>query len=104
MSSDTSNLKTFFIKVYDFTDEEALSRRMAVRQQHIEGMKPVYGSGVLVTGGAILDDNGKMIGSALILKAESKEAAIELMSNDVYATGRAWDMSTVDIVNYKPAF
>lgn len=40
---------TFLVYAPDYTDEEALSRRLAVRGKHLEGAKKLIGSGVLST-------------------------------------------------------
>ena len=52
----------FLIKAYD--GEGMLEKRMAVRPRHLEGMKKL-GKHIICAGG-LLDDAGKMKGSALI--------------------------------------
>jgi hypothetical protein len=47
----------FIFLVHDQTDKDALSRRMAVRQNHLEIALPEKRSGFIVTGGAILDSH-----------------------------------------------
>ena len=53
----------FMVVAYDGKDEQALERRLAVRDAHIKGAVALKQSGNLIAGGAILDDAGKMIGS-----------------------------------------
>ena len=51
----------FFIVAYDGIDDEALSRRMNMREQHLENVKTRKKAGEHLYGAAILDDNDKMI-------------------------------------------
>ncbi|KAJ1934667.1 hypothetical protein FBU59_005630 [Linderina macrospora] len=104
MSTAASD-KHFVIVVNDFTDPDALSRRMSVRDSHLAGATCNKNAGFLLSGGAILDshDSGKMIGSSLIVKAASEEAVWEKLKQDPYVTGKVWDLSTAKIFAYKPA-
>ena len=52
----------FILVAYDGTDPEALERRMKVRQEHLEKIEVLKGRGEFLAGGAILDNDGKMIG------------------------------------------
>ena len=52
----------FLVIAMDGTDESALDRRMAVRPDHLAGLGKMKEQGHLVSGGGILDDNGKQIG------------------------------------------
>ncbi len=51
----------FLVKAYD--GEDMLEKRMEVRPRHLEGMKAL-GKQIIVAGG-LLDEEGKMKGSAL---------------------------------------
>ena len=53
----------FLIRAYD--GEGKLDKRMEVRPRHLEGMKKL--SEHIISAGGLLDDNGKMKGSALIM-------------------------------------
>ncbi len=68
----------FVITALDYTDADALDRRMANREQHLAGARNLFASGHFVSGGAILDDTGKMIGSTL--HAEFPTRAISMRS------------------------
>ena len=48
----------FLIVAHDGTDDEALDRRMAVREAHLEGARKRAASGMTILGGAMLDDDG----------------------------------------------
>jgi hypothetical protein len=50
----------------DGTDAQAPERRMAARSAHLENAARLQASGHLLVGGALTDDDGRMIGSACI--------------------------------------
>ncbi|WP_252108291.1 MULTISPECIES: YciI family protein [unclassified Halomonas] len=85
----------YVITAYDFTDEDALSRRMANREAHLAGVKKLIAQGCFLSGGAILDDEGQMIGSTIHVAFESRLALNEWIDQDPYTLGRVWE--TVDI-------
>ena len=68
-------MKQYLITGYDHTDEGALERRMAVRPHHLDGSNELRDNGNYIMGGAILNDEGKMIGSVMVLQFETDEAA-----------------------------
>lgn len=94
-------MKQYFITAYDGTDEGALDRRMAARPTHLAGAKTLKENGNLITGGAILDENGKMIGSAMIAQFESEEAFQEWYDNEPYITQGVW--KNIDVKPFRVA-
>ena len=62
-----------------------LDLRMATRPPHVEWLKGLEAEGTLKAAGPFLGDDGKPVGSMLILKAESLEAATALAAQDPYA-------------------
>lgn len=80
----------YFVVAHDGTDPEAPERRRRVRPTHLEGIKPAVESGMLQLGGAILDDRGGMIGSVLLVEAESEAAARDFVENDIYSREGVW--------------
>ncbi|KAJ2375221.1 hypothetical protein IW150_002671 [Coemansia sp. RSA 2607] len=97
--------KAFVVIINDFTDPDALSRRLAVRESHLAEATRRRQAGTLVSGGAILDshESGKMVGSALVVNADSVEEVLELLRSDPYTVGRAWDIDSVKIFPYREA-
>ncbi|KAI0858632.1 hypothetical protein F4860DRAFT_516647 [Xylaria cubensis] len=87
-------------------------KRLEIRAQHLEGVKPLAGSGFIKTGGAILnekpesDDASKFsfYGSTLVCVASSKEEIFEVLRNDIYAKSGVWDLDNVQIWPAKFAF
>lgn len=81
----------FLILADDFTDDDALTRRMAARQQHLDRMAIEKAKGNFEVGGAKLNDQGKMFGSMLVINAENEAAAKEWIDEDPYVKGNVWD-------------
>lgn len=91
----------FLVIAYDGTDEAALDRRMAAREKHIEGTRQMKETGAMLKGGAILDDDGKMIGSAMIVEFPSRDDVDIWLAADPYTTGDVW--RTVDVRPFRSA-
>lgn len=81
----------FVVTAMDFTDADALGRRMAQREAHLRGVKELVAQGRFLSGGAILDDSGKMIGSTLHLEFPDRASLDAVLKNDPYVSGRVWD-------------
>lgn len=86
----------------DFTDAGALDRRMANRDAHLTGLKNMTAAGTFLSGGAILDSEGKMIGSTAHVEFESRELLADWLKNDPYVLGRVWDRIDVRDVKLFP--
>lgn len=92
----------FTVIALDGTDEDAPARRAKVRAKHLEGASALHSAGSLITGGALLGAHDKMIGSLLVLEAESEGAARALVENDIYTREGVWQ--SYQIWPYKKAF
>ena len=80
----------YLILAHDGHDEDAPERRSRVRPQHLEGIRPLVESGRLQVGGAILDDEGVMRGSMVLLEAQDEEEARSIVEADVYTREGVW--------------
>ena len=94
-------MNQYLITGYDYTDDGALERRMNVRPHHLDGAKALKASGNFVLGGAMLNDDGKMIGSTLILQFENEEELEAWKQGEPYITQKVWE--TVDVKPFKVA-
>jgi len=94
-------MKQYLVTAYDFTDAEAFDRRMAARPHHVDGAKALKANGNLVVAGAMLDDEGKMIGSTMIVQFETLEELEAWKNADPYITQRVWE--SVDVKPFKVA-
>ena len=85
----------FVVKAYD--GPNMLEKRMAVRPRHLEGMKKL-GKQIICAGG-LLDEEGKMKGSALVMEFENRMALDEYLNNEPYVTEGVWQKIEVEILN-----
>ncbi|MET3979526.1 uncharacterized protein YciI [Mucilaginibacter sp. UYP25] len=94
-------MNQYLVTGYDHTDEGALERRMNIRPHHLDGAKSLKESGNYVLGGAILNDEGKMIGSVMVLQFETDEQLEAWKQSEPYITQKIWE--TVDVKPFKVA-
>jgi len=94
-------MNQYLVTGYDYTDEGALDRRMAVRPHHLDAAKEHKENGSYIMGGAILNDDGKMIGSVMIFQFETEEQLEAWKKNEPYITQKIWE--TVDIKPFRVA-
>lgn len=85
----------FLLIGYDGDDSEALDRRMKSREKHLERIDELKKSGNFIFGGAILDDNGKMTGSAVLYEYHDRQALDEALKTEPYITGNVWQKITI---------
>ena len=72
-------------------------KRMSVRPRHLEGMKKL-GKEIICAGG-LLDDKGRMKGSALVIEFEDRAALEEYLNNEPYVTEGVWQKIEVEVMN-----
>ena len=88
----------FLITAYDGVDGDAMERRLAARGAHLEGIKQLKQNGHFIQGGAILNSEGRMIGSTLYMEFGSRAECDEWLRSDPYVTGGVWvDLKVEDI-------
>lgn len=94
-------MKQYLISAQDFTDENALERRMAARPAHLENVKKLKSKNHYIIGGAMLNEEGKMIGSTMIVQFETPENLQEWLQDDPYVKENVWDR--IEIKPFKVA-
>ena len=85
----------FIITAHD--GDNMLEKRMAVRPRHLEGMAKL-GKHIVCAGG-LLDDEGKMRGSVLILDLENRSALDDYLKNEPYVIEHVWEEIKVETMN-----
>lgn len=85
----------FLVVALDGTDAEAPNRRMAAREGHLAGIAALKEQGVFRAGGAILDDDGNMIGSAVVYECPDRESVERYVADDPYTAGDVWRDVTI---------
>ncbi|MDP4091540.1 MAG: YciI family protein [Bacillota bacterium] len=94
----------YIVTAYDGKDEGALERRMAVRSQHMELVEKMLKEGRDLCGAAILDDDGKMIGSMLVVDFPTREGLDEWLKIEPYVVGKVWEQIEIKPCKVAPAF
>lgn len=85
----------FIIMAYD--GENMLDKRIEVRPQHLEGMAKL-GKHVVCAGG-LLDEDGKLKGSALVVEFDDRAGVDEYLENEPYVKAGVWKMIEVEPMN-----
>ena len=91
----------YVIHAYDPPDVNALDRRMAVRPAHLDYVRQLKADGQFLLGGALLDPDGRMIGSMLMLDLETDEQLTDYLNNDPYIVEGIWDK--IDVKPFRRA-
>ncbi|MDE5416048.1 YciI family protein [Alkalihalobacterium chitinilyticum] len=94
----------FIITAYDGTDEQALERRLGARDEHLQGVEERFKEGEHLYGAALLDDEGKMIGSVMVVDYPSKEALDEWLKVEPYVIQNVWQKIDVQPCKVAPTF
>lgn len=85
----------FLVRGYD--GEGKLDKRMEARPRHLEGMKKI--SEHIISAGGILDDEGRMKGSALIMEFDSRKELDDYIANEPYVLDKVWEKIVVEPIN-----
>lgn len=85
----------FLVRAYDGAGK--LEKRMEVRPRHLEGMKNL--SDHIICAGGLLDAEGKMKGSALIMDFESRKELDDYIANEPYVLEKVWEEIEVEPIN-----
>jgi uncharacterized protein YciI len=91
----------FLLVAFDGTDSGALERRMKARPEHLEKIAVLKKRGAFLFGGAILDENEKMIGSMIVYEFPDRAALDESLKNEPYVINGVWQK--IDIRPYRIA-
>lgn len=83
-------MKQYLIIAQDGKDDEALNRRKEIRALHLAGAKKLKDNGNFVIGGAMLDDDGNMRGSIMIVQFDTPDEFQKWYDNEPYITNGVW--------------
>ncbi|MCQ2374254.1 MAG: YciI family protein [Phascolarctobacterium sp.] len=89
----------FIINAYDGTDAKALDRRMAARPEHLENMKKVQEIAKVLCAGGLLNAEGKMIGSFLVMDFATQELFDKYLESEPYIKHGVWEKVQVERCN-----
>jgi uncharacterized protein len=85
----------FLLLAYDGTDPGALLRRLNVREEHLKRISLLKKAGEFLFGGAILDDNGKMIGSMIVYDFPDRQSLEDKLKDEPYITKNVWEKTEI---------
>jgi hypothetical protein len=94
-------MNQYLIHALDAKDDKALERRLAVRAKHLAAAKPLKENGNFILGGAMLNSEGNMIGSTLVLQFETEQEFEDWKAKEVYILNNVWDK--IEIYPFKLA-
>jgi uncharacterized protein len=80
----------YLLVAYDGTDADALDRRLKVREDHLNKISLLKQHGEFKCGGAILDDDGKMIGSMIVYDYPDRQSLDASLQHEPYFTEGVW--------------
>jgi len=80
----------FLLTAFDGTDPEAPERRLKVRQGHLDKISILKKNGEVVFGGAILNDDGQMIGSMIVYDFPDRLSLDKKLKDEPYITEGVW--------------
>lgn len=91
----------YFVTMLDGTDADAPARREAVRPRHLARAERFQHAGNLLLGGALLDDDGRVIGSAAIVQFHTRADLDDWLHNDPFVLEGVW--VDIDVRPYRVA-
>lgn len=94
----------FLVTGYDAGDANALERRLAARDAHLKGVEEASVRGEHLYGAALLDDEGKMVGSFLVVEYPNREALDAWLKTEPYVLGNVWERIEVAVCRVAPVF
>jgi uncharacterized protein len=91
----------WLIVARDGQDAGAEARRLAARPAHLENAARLQARGHLLLGGALVDDAGRMIGSACVAQFATRAELDDWLRTDPYVTGGVWQ--DIEVMPYRVA-
>ena len=85
----------FVVKALD--GEGKLDKRMEVRPRHLEGMQRIREH--VICAGGLLDDEGKMKGSVLVMEFENRKELDEYLAQEPYVLEHVWEKIEIERMN-----
>ena len=89
----------FVVIAHDYKDDDALTRRLAARQGHLDYSDDAFKRGEQIIAAAMLNDHAEMCGSVMIVDFPNREALNAWLEKEAYVTGNVWEK--IDIIECK---
>ncbi|HCI54720.1 MAG TPA: YciI family protein [Bacteroidales bacterium] len=91
----------FLLIAHDGTNPGAEILRTRVRPLHLENISKYKKSGEFLFGGAIFNNEGKMVGSMIVYDVSSRERLDEILKDEPYVYESVWQK--IEIVPFQLA-
>jgi uncharacterized protein len=91
----------FLLTAYDGTDRDAERRRTECRPEHLTKIAVLKKSKEFLFGGAILNSDGKMIGSMIVYEFPDRKSLDEKLKDEPYINNGVW--KEINIVPFRLA-
>ena len=88
----------YLVIAYDYDD--ALERRLEVRDEHVKSTKELMAKGNIINAAALIEAD-KMVGSTLFVEFENDDKLEEWLENEPYVKGKVWNYEEIQIVPVK---
>ncbi|ADG94262.1 YCII-related protein [Arcobacter nitrofigilis DSM 7299] len=88
----------YLIIAYD--NDNALDKRLEVRDAHVAGAKKLIAEGKIINAGALIEED-QMVGSTLFVDFESEDELNDWIDNEPYVVNKVWNMDEFQIVPVK---
>jgi uncharacterized protein YciI len=83
----------FIVYAEDYPD--ALQRRMATREKHLDALKGLKGVGKVLYAAALLSDTGDMRGSMLVFDFATRAEVDAYLKDEPYIHANVWEKITI---------
>lgn len=94
----------FLLLARDDPSPGTLERRLAVREAHLALGDRLKADGVLLYAAAIMDDDGRMVGSMEVIDLPAREDVDAYLASEPYMQHGVWRDVTVEECKVGPAF
>ncbi len=85
----------FIIRAYD--GDGKLDERLRVRARHLENLSRVPAK--ILCAGGLLDEEGKMKGSVLVMEVDNRETVDRYLASEPYIAEHVWERVEVESMN-----
>ncbi|RIY01390.1 hypothetical protein D3218_08510 [Aureimonas flava] len=89
----------FALIARDRAEPGTLDRRLAARQEHMEGIRRGKADGSIIDGGALLDAEGRMAGSVILCEFPDRAALDAYLASEPYRREAVW--GDVEILEFR---
>ncbi len=94
----------FAIIAYDGEDNKAFERRQSSRDAHLMLAKQMKNAGKLLYAAALINEQGKMHGSIMVLDMPNREEIDKWLKSEPYVINEVWEKIEVKECKVAPIF